>query len=55
MERVGRATVNPAQDVFCGGHSGYVRNLDGNVRDVAWSPFSPSGEEENFAWQSFGP
>ncbi len=49
-ERAGGAIVKPAQDVFWGGHSGYFKDPDGHLWEVAWNPFSPLDDEGNFAW-----
>ncbi len=54
-ERAGGTVVKPAQDVFWGGHSGYFRDPDGHMWEVAWNPFSPLGEDGTFAWQSGEP
>ena len=48
--RAGGAVAKPAQDVFWGGHSGYFRDPDGHLWEVAWNPFSPLDEAGNFAW-----
>jgi uncharacterized protein len=34
----GAEIVKPAQDVFWGGYSGYFRDLDGHLWEVAWNP-----------------
>lgn len=34
----GAAIVKPAQDTFWGGYSGYFRDLDGHLWEVAWNP-----------------
>ena len=34
----GATLVKPAQDVFWGGYSGYFRDLDGHLWEVAWNP-----------------
>ncbi len=49
-ERAGGAVVKPAQDVFWGGHSGYFKDPDGHLWEVAWNPFSPLDDKGNFAW-----
>ena len=38
---LGAELVKPAQDVFWGGHSGYFKDLDGHLWEVAWNPFMP--------------
>ena len=49
-ERAGGTIVKPAQDVFWGGHSGYFRDPDGHLWEVAWNPGSPLDGAGNFAW-----
>ena len=49
-ERAGGTIVKAAQDVFWGGHSGYFKDLDGHLWEVAWNPFSPLDDDGNFAW-----
>jgi catechol 2,3-dioxygenase-like lactoylglutathione lyase family enzyme len=34
----GAEIVKPAQEVFWGGYSGYFRDLDGHLWEVAWNP-----------------
>ena len=50
VERAGGTIVKPAQDVFWGGHSGYFKDPDGHLWEVAWNPFSPLDDDGNFAW-----
>ena len=38
-ERQGATIVKPAQKVFWGGYSGYLKDLDGYVFEVAYNPF----------------
>ncbi len=38
-EAAGATIMKPAQDVFWGGYSGYFRDLDGHLWEVAWNPF----------------
>lgn len=38
-ERQGATIVKPAQKVFWGGYSGYFKDLDGYVFEVAYNPF----------------
>ncbi len=49
-ESAGGTIVKPAQDVFWGGHSGYFKDPDGHLWEVAWNPFSPLDDDGNFAW-----
>ena len=41
IESAGGKIVKPAQDVFWGGHSGYFRDPDGHLWEVAWNPHAP--------------
>jgi len=38
-KKAGGRVVKSAQDVFWGGHSGYFRDPDGHLWEVAWNPF----------------
>jgi predicted lactoylglutathione lyase len=38
---LGGTLVKPAQEVFWGGYSGYFRDLDGHLFEVAYNPFWP--------------
>ena len=49
-EAAGGTIVKPAQDVFWGGHSGYFKDPDGHLWEVAWNPFSPLDDDGNFTW-----
>ncbi len=48
----GGTIVKQAQDVFWGGHSGYFRDPDGHLWEVAWNPYSPLREDGSFSWVS---
>ena len=37
----GGEIIKPAQDVFWGGHSGYFKDLDSHLWEVAWNPYTP--------------
>jgi predicted lactoylglutathione lyase len=39
--QLGAEFVQPAHDVFWGRHTGYFRDLDGHVWEVAWNPGMP--------------
>lgn len=39
VERLGATIVKPAQKVFWGGYSGYFKDLDGYMFEVAYNPF----------------
>ncbi len=46
---LGGVLTKEAQDVFWGGHRGYVADPDGNLIEVAWNPFfafAPDGSLE---------
>lgn len=38
--KLGAQVIKPAQDVFWGGHSGYFKDLDGHLWEVAYNPFT---------------
>ncbi|NNE23495.1 MAG: VOC family protein [Rhizobiales bacterium] len=40
----GGEIVKPAQEAFWGGYSGYFRDLDGHLWEVAWNPNFPLDE-----------
>lgn len=40
----GAEVVKPAADAFWGGYSGYFRDLDGHLWEVAWNPHAPLDE-----------
>ncbi len=45
-EAAGAEIVKPAEEVFWGGYSGYFRDLDGHLWEIAWNPgfeFAPDG------------
>ena len=46
-ERLGATIVKPAQKVFWGGYSGYFKDLDGYVFEVAYNPFWQIDNERN--------
>ncbi|WP_246454657.1 VOC family protein [Hyunsoonleella aquatilis] len=41
------AIVKPAEEVFWGGYSGYVADMDGNLWEIAFNPFLPMDEKGN--------
>jgi predicted lactoylglutathione lyase len=45
-EAAGATIVKPAEDVFWGGYSGYFRDLDGHLWEVAWNPFLPIDDDD---------
>jgi uncharacterized protein len=47
VERLGATIIKPAQKVFWGGYSGYFKDLDGHVIEVAHNPFWELDENDN--------
>ncbi|MGP1255002.1 MAG: VOC family protein [Kiloniellales bacterium] len=43
-QAAGAEIVKPAAEVFWGGYSGYFRDLDGHLWEVAWNPHVPLDE-----------
>jgi hypothetical protein len=41
------ATIKPAQKVYWGGYSGYFKDLDGRLFEVAYNPFWELDENDN--------
>jgi predicted lactoylglutathione lyase len=39
VEELGATIVKPAQKAFWGGYSGYFKDLDGHLLEVAYNPF----------------
>lgn len=39
VEKLGATIIKPAQNVYWGGYSGYFRDYDGHVIEVAYNPF----------------
>jgi len=48
VRRLGATIIKPAQKVFWGGYSGYFKDLDGYVFEVAYNPFWELDENDNF-------
>ena len=46
-KRLGATIVKPAQKVFWGGYSGYFKDLDGYLFEVAFNPFWAMDSEGN--------
>jgi uncharacterized protein len=44
---LGATIIKPAQKVFWGGYSGYFKDLDGYVFEVAFNPFWELDEKDN--------
>lgn len=49
VQDLGATIVKPAQKVFWGGYSGYFKDLDGYIFEVAHNPFWPLDENDNLA------
>jgi len=47
VAELGATIVKPAQKVFWGGYSGYFRDLDGYVFEVAFNPFWELDGDDN--------
>ena len=47
VERLGATIIKPAQKVFWGGYSGYFKDLDGHLFEVAFNPFWEFDERDN--------
>jgi catechol 2,3-dioxygenase-like lactoylglutathione lyase family enzyme len=47
VAKLGATIIKPAQKVFWGGYSGYFKDLDGYVFEVAFNPFWELDENDN--------
>ena len=47
VEKLGATIVKPAQKVYWGGYSGYFKDLDGHLIEVAFNPFWELDENGN--------
>lgn len=47
VKRLGATIVKPTQKVSWGGYSGYFKDLDGNLIEVAYNPFWKLDEKDN--------
>ena len=47
VKNLGAEIVKPAQKVFWGGYSGYFKDLDGHLFEVAFNPYSEFDENDN--------
>ncbi len=47
VEELGATIVKPAQKVYWGGYSGYLKDLDGYLFEVAFNPFWGLDENDN--------
>lgn len=48
VEKLGGTIVKPAQKVYWGGYSGYFKDLDGYLFEVAYNPFWALNEQGDF-------
>jgi catechol 2,3-dioxygenase-like lactoylglutathione lyase family enzyme len=47
VEKLGATIIKPAQKVYWGGYSGYFKDLDGHLFEVAYNPFWELDENNN--------
>ena len=47
VAELGATIVKPAQKVYWGGYSGYFKDLDGHLFEVAYNPFWELDENDN--------
>lgn len=47
VQKLGATIIKPAQKVFWGGYSGYFKDLDGHLFEVAYNPFWEFDENDN--------
>jgi len=47
VKKLGATIIKPAQKVFWGGYSGYFKDLDGHLFEVAFNPFWELDENGN--------
>lgn len=47
VKKLGATIIKPARKVFWGGYSGYFKDLDGHVFEVAHNPFWEFDEHDN--------
>ena len=47
VEGLGATIIKPAQKVFWGGYSGYFKDLDGHLFEVAHNPFWEFDDDDN--------
>ncbi len=47
VKKLGAKIIKPAQKVYWGGYSGYFKDLDGHLFEVAYNPFWPLDEKDN--------
>ena len=49
VQKLGATLVKPAQKIFWGGYSGYFKDLDGHLFEVAYNPFWGFDGDDNLA------
>ena len=47
VAKLGATIIKPAQKVYWGGYSGYFKDLDGHLFEVAYNPFWELDENDN--------
>jgi hypothetical protein len=47
VQKLGAKIIKPAQKVFWGGYSGYFKDIDGHLFEVAYNPFWEFDENDN--------
>lgn len=50
----GAVILKEPHDVFWGGRTSYFADPDGHIWEVAWNPFSPLGDNDEFQWGGAG-
>ncbi len=53
-EAAGARILQPASDVFWGGHVGYFADPEGHIWEVTHNPFSPLAPDGAFRWNGYG-
>jgi predicted lactoylglutathione lyase len=47
VKKLGASIIKPAQKVYWGGYSGYFKDLDGHLFEVAFNPYWELDEQDN--------
>ena len=50
VEPAGGRLVKEPHDIFWGGHSAFIEDLDGYIWELSHNPFSPPREDGSFHW-----
>jgi len=50
VSRAGGRVIKAPHDLFWGGHSAFIADLDGHVWEISYNPFSPPAEDGSFSW-----